>query len=118
MHSSCKEYIEFPDSVPLGGPVESWMLDIEEMMQKSLKGLLHNCLEELANFITKDDFNFTEIKWLHNWPGQICFLSIQIIWTAETTAAIKLVQESAVIFPLRTLKKIWVSCQSHICMHS
>ena len=106
MYSICQEYVEFSNAVPLDGPVEIWMLDIEEMMQKSLKELLHCCLEELMK---KNDFNLIENNWLQCWPGQICLLSLQIIWTAETISAIKVVQESAVIVPLRNLKRKWVS---------
>lgn len=101
--------MEFLNSILLDGPVESWMCDIEEMMHLTLSGLLPKCLSVLLMNLEKEDFNFTEIKWLYNWPGQICLLSIQVAWTAESTAAIKAVQESAVIAPLKSLRKKWVS---------
>lgn len=109
MHSKCKEYVEFLSPVHLDGPVESWMLDIEEMMHTTLSGLLPKCLHSLLNSLSKEDFNFTEMKWIQNWPGQLCLLSLQVAWTAETTVVIKLVQESAVLLPLKNLKKKWVS---------
>lgn len=109
MHSKCQEYVEFSNAVVLDGPVESWMLDVEEMMYLTLNELLPKCLTVLKNTLGKEDFNLAELKWLYNWPGQICLLSLQVYWTAETTAAIQAVQESAVIIPLKNLKKKWVS---------
>lgn len=84
------------------------MLEIEDMMFSTLGGLLPKCLQVLLTNLSKEDFNFTEIKWLYNWPGQICLLSLQVAWTAEVTAAIKAVQDSAVIAPLKNLRKKWV----------
>ncbi|GFT64974.1 dynein heavy chain 2, axonemal [Nephila pilipes] len=107
MYSEFDEFVEFQTSVELDGPVESWLLDIEEMMQKTLYTALPKCLQALSNIISKEEFNFSNVKWLNNWPAQICILSILITWTAETTNSIKVVQETAVTTALKNLRKRW-----------
>ncbi|CAL1298108.1 unnamed protein product, partial [Larinioides sclopetarius] len=107
MYSAFKEYVEFKNSVMLDGPVESWLSDIEEMMQITLYTSLPKCLQILYSIISKEEFNFSTVKWLNNWPTQVCILSILIAWTTEVTTAIKVVQETAVTTPLKNLRKRW-----------
>ncbi|GFU64668.1 dynein heavy chain 2, axonemal [Trichonephila clavipes] len=107
MYSEFDEFFEFKSSVVLYGPVESWLLDIEEMMQITLSSALPKCLQALTNIISKEEFNISNCKWLTNWPAQICILSILISWTAETTNSIKVVQETAVAAVLKNLRKRW-----------
>ncbi|GFR02732.1 dynein heavy chain 2, axonemal, partial [Trichonephila clavata] len=107
MYSEFDEFVEFKSSVVLYGPVESWLLDIEEMMQITLSSALPKCLQALTNIISREELNISNVKWLTNWPSQICILSILILWTAETTNSIKVVQETAVTTVLKNLRKRW-----------
>ncbi|KAF8783159.1 Dynein heavy chain 2 like protein [Argiope bruennichi] len=107
MYSAFDEFVEFKNSVTLDGPVESWLSDIEEMMQITLCTSLPKCLQTLNSIISKEDFNFSNVKWLNNWPTQISVLSILTTWTTEVTTAIKVVQETAVTTALKNLHKRW-----------
>ncbi|KFM75816.1 Dynein heavy chain 2, axonemal, partial [Stegodyphus mimosarum] len=108
MYSKCHEYVKFIEPIHLDGPVESWLLDVERMMHLTLSTLLPNCLHILLAVLQKEDINFAHLKWLNNWPGQICSLSLLIAWTAEVTGSIKTVQETAVTTALKNLRKKWL----------
>ncbi|GIY11129.1 dynein heavy chain 2, axonemal [Caerostris extrusa] len=107
MYSEYGEFVEFKSAVILEGPVESWLLDIEEMMQITLYSALPKSLQMLSNILSKENFNLSNHKWLSNWPSQICVLSMLVTWTAETTNSIKTVQETAVTTALKNLRKRW-----------
>lgn len=63
------------------GNVEKWMLEIENVMRKSLRKI---CKESLnAYHKTK------RTDWVRQWPGQIVLAVNQTHWTTEVEQAIK-----------------------------
>lgn len=63
------------------GNVEKWMLEIENVMKKSLKDI---CKTSLAAYATDP-----RTTWVKNWPGQIILAVNQIDWTQAVEDAIK-----------------------------
>lgn len=63
------------------GNVEKWMLEIEAVMRRSLKGI---CKESLQAYLTVQ-----RTLWVRNWPGQIVLAVNSIHWTTEVEQAIK-----------------------------
>ena len=52
MWSPEKEYVEFSESVMAIGPVEFWLLQIEQMMTQSLYDATKNALKQYPEDIT------------------------------------------------------------------
>nr|XP_022905741.1 cytoplasmic dynein 2 heavy chain 1 [Onthophagus taurus] len=71
-----KEVVELIDLVDIGKPVEVWMNDLVESMQKTLKKLLTDCLNENQNLDPT------------KYPSQILCLADSINFTSKTEAAI------------------------------
>lgn len=63
------------------GNVEKWMLEIENMMKKSLKKL---CKDSMATYATTQ-----RTDWVRQYPGQIVLAANQIDWTIGVETAIK-----------------------------
>jgi len=63
------------------GNVEKWMLEIEAIMRRSLKGI---CKESLKAYST-----VPRTSWVRQWPGQIVLAVNSIHWTTDVETAIK-----------------------------
>lgn len=63
------------------GNVEKWMLEIEAIMRRSLKGI---CKESLKAYT-----NIPRTTWVRQWPGQIVLAVNSIHWTTDVETAIK-----------------------------
>ena len=63
------------------GNVEKWMLEIENVMRRSLKKI---CKESLGAY-----HNTKRTEWVRQWPGQIVLAVNQTHWTTEVEQAIK-----------------------------
>jgi uncharacterized protein (TIGR00296 family) len=63
------------------GNVEKWMLEIEAVMKRSLKGI---CKDSLAAYLT-----VARTSWVRQWPGQIVLAVNSTHWTTEVELAIK-----------------------------
>lgn len=86
MISAEGESVEFDGKVDVNegekkGNVEKWMLEIENMMRKSLKKI---CKESLLAYQQTP-----RTDWVRQWPGQIVLAVNQIHWTREVELAIK-----------------------------
>eukprot|EP00794_Sanderia_malayensis_P010712 gene10712-11859_t len=103
MYSADGELVEFSVSVPLEGPVEAWLCDIERRMRWTLKELLKQCRAALKKAGTKRD------KWLKEWAGQLLITSDQIQWTADCTKALSATKDKQDKKPLKVLRKKQVS---------
>jgi|LauGreDrversion4_2_1035121.scaffolds.fasta_scaffold21352_3 dynein heavy chain len=63
------------------GNVEKWMLEIEAVMRRSLKGI---CKESLLAY-----HKTPRTTWVRQWPGQIVLAVNSIHWTTDVETAIK-----------------------------
>uniref|UniRef100_G1RF97 Dynein axonemal heavy chain 2 n=1 Tax=Nomascus leucogenys TaxID=61853 RepID=G1RF97_NOMLE len=103
MFSGDGEYIDFPHSVFLEGPIESWLGDVERTMRVTLRDLLRNCRLALKKFLNKRD------KWVKEWAGQVVITASQIQWTADVTKCLLTAKERADKKILKVMKKKQVS---------
>lgn len=74
MFSAEGEYVDFVHPVLLEGAVEAWLCDIERTMRWTLKELLKQTRLALKKNISKRD------KWVKDWPGQVCFQLIYLVF--------------------------------------
>lgn len=86
MISADGEEVPLKKRVRIDGPVESWLLDIEAQMRKTLRNLLRDCRPVLKKASVKRE------KVIKEWPGQICTTASQIQWTADVTRALFMVR--------------------------
>ena len=100
MYSIDGEYVPFLQSIITEGPVEGWLLEIENEMRATLKTILLNGIGAMKK-VKRD-------KWVKDWPGQIIITSSQIAWTADCTKALMDTEEGEKE-ALDTLKKKQVS---------
>jgi dynein heavy chain len=100
MHASDGEYVPFTKGVPLEGPVEVWLQEVEGIMRTTLNSNLLSCLSAMKK--SKRE------KWLGEWPGQLLILSGQISWTADCAKAL-LDAEKGEKHALKDLKKKQIS---------
>jgi dynein heavy chain len=85
MHSGDGEYVAFAAPVVVEGPVEIWLIDIENMMIATLRKLMGGCLTNLKK--SKKD------KWLKEWAGMLLISSGLIQWTSDCTKALQEIEK-------------------------
>lgn len=85
MISADGEEVPWKKNVRLEGPVEMWLLEIENQMRKTLRDLLRDCRVVMKKASVKRE------KVVRDWPGQICITTSQIQWTADVTKALIMV---------------------------
>ncbi|KAK9527005.1 hypothetical protein VZT92_015671 [Zoarces viviparus] len=74
-------FIEKIDPAQAKGMVEKWLLQVEDLMQKSVR-----------HVIRKGMMQYTELprkKWVLQWPGQVVICASSIFWTSEVSEAIQ-----------------------------
>ncbi|XP_068785621.1 dynein axonemal heavy chain 2, partial [Struthio camelus] len=76
------EYVEFSRAVPLEGPVEECLREVERAMRATLRELLRGCLLALRKTLPKRD------KWAREWPGQLVMAASHIQWTADVARSL------------------------------
>lgn len=84
MFSKEGEYVPFHSTFEIRGAVESYLNDLEVMMQETLR----NVLEDAKT--TADTWGIEtkqRHEWLDDYCAQIALLATQIIWTDETARA-------------------------------
>ena len=63
------------------GPVEEWLLKVEDGMRKSVKKVIRDAIHDYS---TKD-----RTGWVLRWPGQAILSGSQTFWTQEVTEALR-----------------------------
>uniref|UniRef100_A0A8D3CSS9 AAA+ ATPase domain-containing protein n=1 Tax=Scophthalmus maximus TaxID=52904 RepID=A0A8D3CSS9_SCOMX len=84
MISSEKETVPFTENIDPAeakGMVEKWLLQVENMMLKSVRHVIHQGLIQYAELPRK--------KWVLQWPGQVVICASSIYWTTEVSEAIQ-----------------------------
>ena len=84
MISSEGEYIPYPDIInpqAANGNVEIWLLQVENLMKKSIRQQL------LAS--TEDFEKRSRSDWVTKWPGQVVLGVDNVIWTRDTALALE-----------------------------
>lgn len=77
------ETVKFSASVFTEGPVEGWLMKIQEMMIKSLYDLAKQALKEYP-----DEDPFNRENWLFGFNAQNILLIDQVKWTEGVTNAV------------------------------
>ena len=75
------EKLVFNKPVPIDGQIETWLLNVEDSMQKSLKQLMAKALAEY-NRIPFD-------AWIFTHPTQIVLTAILIAWTRKVQLSLE-----------------------------
>uniref|UniRef100_A0A8D3EFW0 AAA+ ATPase domain-containing protein n=1 Tax=Scophthalmus maximus TaxID=52904 RepID=A0A8D3EFW0_SCOMX len=78
MISSEKETVPFTENID-PGMVEKWLLQVENMMLKSVRHVIH---QGLIQYLPRK-------KWVLQWPGQVVICASSIYWTTEVSEAIQ-----------------------------
>lgn len=93
------ERVRLAQKITIEGAVELWLIDLEKMMKKTLKGLLQKCYQEC---IGKSD----RWDWIKNWQGMLLITAGQVKWTQETTKhLINYSADTSKANPLKAMKK-------------
>ncbi|XP_071775394.2 dynein axonemal heavy chain 3 [Centroberyx gerrardi] len=84
MISSEKETVPFTEKIcpaQAKGMVEKWLLQVENVMLRSVRDVIHQGLIQYAEMPRK--------KWVLQWPGQVVICASSIFWTSEVSEAIQ-----------------------------
>uniref|UniRef100_A0A7N6BTR8 Dynein axonemal heavy chain 7 n=1 Tax=Anabas testudineus TaxID=64144 RepID=A0A7N6BTR8_ANATE len=84
MISSEKETVPFTEKIypaQAKGMVEKWLLQVEKLMLRSVRHVIHQGVIEYAEVPRK--------KWVLQWPGQVVICASSIFWTSEVSEAIQ-----------------------------
>ncbi|XP_044191900.1 dynein axonemal heavy chain 3 isoform X1 [Thunnus albacares] len=84
MISSEKETVPFTEKIypaQAKGMVEKWLLQVENLMLKSVQHVIHQGVIQYAELPRK--------KWVLQWPGQVVICASSIFWTSEVSEAIQ-----------------------------
>ncbi|KAK0140700.1 Dynein heavy chain 3, axonemal [Merluccius polli] len=84
MISSERETVPFSEHIQpsqANGMVEKWLLQVEKMMLRSVRDVVHQGLRQYAQVPRK--------KWVQQWPGQVVICASSIFWTSEVSEAIQ-----------------------------
>ncbi|KAI9104654.1 dynein heavy chain and region D6 of dynein motor-domain-containing protein [Phlyctochytrium arcticum] len=80
------------------GPVEEWLLKVEDQMRRSVKKVI---IEGLASYHLK-----ARTDWVLDWPGQAVIACSQTYWTKEVTEALKIGQAGVKTLYTRLLEQL------------
>ncbi|KAJ3368393.1 Dynein heavy chain 1, axonemal [Kappamyces sp. JEL0680] len=81
MFSGEGEKIPISDPFYPKGPVEDWLLKLEDNMRKSVRQVIKDAIADYKNR--------TRTSWVVSWPGQAVLSGSQTYWTQEVTEALK-----------------------------
>ncbi|TPX59753.1 hypothetical protein SpCBS45565_g07659 [Spizellomyces sp. 'palustris'] len=81
MYSAEGEKIMVAEPFYPKGPVEDWLLRVEDQMRRSVKKVI---IDGLASYHLKP-----RTSWVLDWPGQAVIACSQTYWTREVTEALK-----------------------------
>lgn len=81
MYSGEGERVALEEPFYPKGPVEEWLLKVEDQMRKSLKKVI---MDAIASYSKK-----SRTAWVLDWPGQAVIAASQTFWTKEVTEALE-----------------------------
>ncbi|CAJ1083860.1 dynein axonemal heavy chain 3 [Xyrichtys novacula] len=84
MISSEKETVPFTERIypaHAKGMVEKWLLQVENLMLKSVRHVIHQGVIQYTELPRK--------KWVLQWPGQVVICASSVFWTSEVSEAIQ-----------------------------
>ncbi|TPX58491.1 hypothetical protein PhCBS80983_g03079 [Powellomyces hirtus] len=81
IYSAEGEKIQVAEPFYPRGPVEDWLLHVEDQMRKSVKKVI---IDGLSTYHLKP-----RTAWVLDWPGQAVIACSQTYWTKEVTEALK-----------------------------
>ncbi|KAL7390222.1 hypothetical protein ABVT39_017308 [Epinephelus coioides] len=84
MISSEKETVTFTEKInpaQAKGMVEKWLLQVENLMLRSVQQVIHRGVMQYTELPRK--------KWVLQWPGQVVICASSIFWTTEVSEAIQ-----------------------------
>jgi dynein heavy chain, axonemal len=81
MFSSENERVEFCKHFHPRGNVESWLLEVETVMKRSVKETLKAALAAYSKT--------PRTEWVQTWPGQLVLAGSQVFWTRDVTHALE-----------------------------
>lgn len=79
MYSGEGERIALQEPFYPKGPVEEWLLHVEDQMRKSVKRIIEQAIQAYPNR--------PRTNWVLEWPGQAVLAGSQTFWTQEVTEA-------------------------------
>ncbi|KAJ5066878.1 intein-containing dynein axonemal heavy chain 10 precursor [Anaeramoeba ignava] len=88
------EHLNFHDSVPVEGNVETWMTNVEAEMRKSLRLLTKEALFYYPKI--------PRIEWIRKYPGMVSLVGSQIFWTFQVEYAFEMMKQGE----LHSMKKL------------
>ena len=83
MISNEGEFVKLSENFVCTGAVESYLCELESMMQRTLRDLIEEAKKTADNWDLGEGFKKRHI-WLEDYCAQISLLGTQIIWTEET----------------------------------
>jgi dynein heavy chain len=81
MFSGEGEQVKMKEPFYPKGPVEDWLMKVEQNMRSSVHNVIKNAMVDYM----ENDRN----KWVLGWPGQAVLSGSQIYWTKDVTEALK-----------------------------
>nr|KAJ3421411.1 Dynein heavy chain 1, axonemal [Polyrhizophydium stewartii] len=81
MYSAEGERIDCSEPFYPKGPVEEWLLHVEDQMRQSVRKTIREAIAAYPNR--------QRTSWVLEWPGQAVLAGSQTYWTAEVTEALK-----------------------------
>ncbi|XP_075250490.1 dynein axonemal heavy chain 3-like isoform X2 [Convolutriloba macropyga] len=84
MISSEKENVPFVGTIvpaKAKGMVEKWLIQVQEMMLKSISKIIGDAVEAYATV--------ERVQWVKQWPGQVVLCVSQTYWTMEVEEALR-----------------------------
>eukprot|EP00163_Fabomonas_tropica_P002875 TRINITY_DN1232_c0_g1_i1.p1 TRINITY_DN1232_c0_g1~~TRINITY_DN1232_c0_g1_i1.p1 ORF type:complete len:4516 (+),score=1594.38 TRINITY_DN1232_c0_g1_i1:127-13674(+) len=97
MYSSDGEYVPFQKVVIAEGPVELWLISVENAMRETLRTLLRNAMPAMKSSRPE--------KAIKDTTGMLLLTGGQIVWTADCTKALMDLENGKSKNSLKVLKK-------------
>jgi dynein heavy chain, axonemal len=80
------EYVPLTDPVKAEGPVEAWLLQFEKGMRGTLYDL---CKNAYTSYPSTEQASIHRKDWLWSYPAQVVICIDQVLWTLNTSVALK-----------------------------